>query len=154
MKCSIFALISYLIHQTCASVVQLNDTNFETYINQTPVALVAFTSSWCFPSYVLNMELEQASIDLENDTKKGFFNMDCEQEDIFLDTCWKYNVRQYPTLITFKNGKYYEKYNDGRDKSKIVHYMQSQKSKTNSLLLSPVLMLICVILSSLKFLVN
>lgn len=109
------------------NVVELDDSNFNSFIRSRPVALVEFTVTWCIHCQALKPEFSRAADTLKiEDPTITLINVDCEKGG--KQTCRKFRIPGYPTIILFKNGARYQNYVGERTATAIVTYMQSQSS--------------------------
>ncbi|MBR1529559.1 MAG: thioredoxin fold domain-containing protein [Oscillospiraceae bacterium] len=67
--------------------------------------LVDFYASWCAPCRVLAPELDQLSDDYENQLSAYSVNTDTEKH-----LAERYQIRNLPTVIVFKNAEIFRKF--------------------------------------------
>ena len=82
------------------SVLHLNETDFESKINASPVAIVDFWASWCGPCRMLAPTIEKLGEEFEGKAVVGKVDVDENQ-----NLAGKFGVMSIPTVIVFKNGK-------------------------------------------------
>lgn len=127
MKQSTIFVGFLLISSAFASnVVKLNDSNFSEFIENTSVALVAFTTTWCGHSIKFQPEFSEAADELKiEEPTMTLINVDCDKSG---HVCQKFGIRTVPTVFLFKNGTLDQKYEGNRTASAIVTYLQSHSS--------------------------
>ncbi len=101
--------IGYLVFQTkkiknlpdvtSDRIVKLTAQNFAQQ-TQKGIVLVDFWAAWCMPCKMLSPILNEVAEEIDGKAKIGKLNID-EQQAI----ASKFNVRNIPTIILFKNGK-------------------------------------------------
>lgn len=79
--------------------INVNEENFETTISTDKLAIVEFSADWCMPCKALKPVLTKLS---EEDTDVIIGTLDVDDNP---DISIKYNIRNVPTTIFFKNGK-------------------------------------------------
>lgn len=151
MKQVTIVVVLLLVSQTFASnVVQLDDSNFDEFISDTSVALVAFTTTWCYHSQQFQPIFEQAADILKiEDPTKTLINVDCDKGE---ETCEKYDIKGLPSIKLFKNGNYDEEYPGNRNATEIVSYMKSQSVPIISLMTIFIIILFCIVCVALVYL--
>lgn len=115
------------------SVLTLTESNFDETVNNAEISLVKFYAPWCGHCKHLAPEFEKAAQQLAtNDPPVVLAKVDCTEEKSLGD---RFEVRGYPTLYVFRNGKKSE-YKGPRDAAGIVAYMQKQAAPILSTLRS------------------
>jgi len=79
--------------------INVNDSNFDATIGGGKLTLVEFSADWCQPCKALKPVLTKISEE-ENEVIIGTLDVD-DNPDISI----KYNIRNVPTTIFFKDGK-------------------------------------------------
>ena len=79
-------------------IITLTEQNF-TYQIKNKVILVDFWASWCAPCRMMAPILNEVASELKDDLYVGKINIEEHQS-----LAQKFNVRNIPTLILFKNG--------------------------------------------------
>lgn len=110
-------------------VIELTDSDFigQTLINyQDKIVLIKFYTTWCgyctksIPAY------EKLAFILKDDPNFVIAQIDCDKYKDTIDTMNKFNygfqIKGYPTIIIYKYGKMYKKYEDERD---VLHYLKA-----------------------------
>lgn len=118
-------LLTITSHTIATSVVELDDSNFDKFIQNTSDALVMFSVSWssyCVRFCFYNFELAAKFLEIEDPTKK-LINVDCKTGE---RTCKKFKIEEYPTMILFKNGAIDQKYTGSHTTNEIVSFMKAQ----------------------------
>lgn len=80
------------------NILVLNNKNFKTATKK-GVFLVDFWAAWCGPCKIIAPTLNEIA-DTQNDFRVGKVNVDHNQQ-----LAQKYNVRNIPTLLIFRDGK-------------------------------------------------
>jgi len=120
MKCA--TLITALFAAALASEVKvLTEDNFDETIKSNANVLVEFYAPWCGHCKKLAPEYDAASLKLKGEDVV-LAKVDATEEG---EVAEKYEVRGYPTLIWFKNGKSKE-YDGGRSTDTIVSWVMKK----------------------------
>ncbi|GBC08909.1 hypothetical protein RclHR1_08490003 [Rhizophagus clarus] len=104
-----------------SDVISLTKDTFKTVVEPEKLILVEFFAPWCGHCKALAPEYEEAATTLKAENIK-LANVDCTAET---ELCAEHEVKGYPTLKVFKDGKASE-YNGGRKANLIVNYMKKQ----------------------------
>ena len=83
---------------------QLNNSNFESTINNNEVVLVDFYADWCGPCKALHPTLESLAQDFDGKAVISKINVDTNPE-----LAQKFQVRSIPALFFFQNGELIER---------------------------------------------
>ena len=97
------------------SVLHLNETDFESKINASPVAIVDFWASWCGPCRMLAPTIEKLGEEFEGKAVVGKVDVDENQ-----NLAGKFGVMSIPTLIVMKDGKVVNQTAGARPKPQIL----------------------------------
>lgn len=81
------------------SVVEVNETNFESEVLRNKKVLVDFNADWCGPCQMLRPVVEEVAN--ENDNVK-IVSINVDNNDVLSE---KLNVSSIPCLVLFENGK-------------------------------------------------
>ena len=84
------------------AILHLNQDNFDTTVNGAETALVDFWAPWCGPCKMLGPVFEEAEKEVNGKAVLAKVNVD-EQQDLAV----RFGVTSIPTLILFKNGKFW-----------------------------------------------
>lgn len=82
------------------SIIHAKTNNFDSLLQNNPVALVDFFATWCGPCKMVAPFMEQLSTEFEG--KAAVIKIDIDEE---LELATKYGIESIPTVILFKNGK-------------------------------------------------
>ena len=93
---------------------QLNNSNFQSTINNNDVVLVDFFADWCGPCQALHPTLESLATDFEGKAVISKINVDKNPE-----LSREFGVRSIPALFYFQNGKLVGQQNGLQSKSAI-----------------------------------
>ena len=86
-----------------SNVIELNSNNFDNIIKQYDSILIKFYAPWCGHCKKLEPEFKKAALILkESQSNSVLGSLDCTENK---DICNKYDIKGYPTLLYFKNGK-------------------------------------------------
>lgn len=81
------------------SVIEVNETNFESEVLRNKKVLVDFNADWCGPCQMLRPVVEEVAN--ENDNVK-IVSINVDNNDVLSE---KFNVFSIPCLVLFENGK-------------------------------------------------
>lgn len=84
------------------SIIHLNNENFDSEIKNNNLIIVDFWATWCSPCRMLAPVLEEAS-----DMGYVVGKVDVDECDELAN---KFNIRNIPTLLIFKNGEIVNKH--------------------------------------------
>lgn len=97
------------------SVIQINESNFDNFINSSETAIIDFYADWCGPCKMMSPIIETIAEELEGQVKVGKVNTDENME-----LAEKYEIMSIPTIIIFKNGQVKETFLGVTSKSQIL----------------------------------
>lgn len=89
--------------QSSTNIIHLTDKNFGN-ITRNGITLVDFWAEWCTPCKMLVPVMNDIADELKGKVKVGKLNVDASRQ-----TAAKFNIRNIPTVIVFKNGKEYKR---------------------------------------------
>ena len=81
------------------SVIEVNETNFESEVLNNKKVLADFNADWCGPCQMLRPVVEEVAN--ENDNVK-IVSINVDNNDVLSE---KFNVSSIPCLVLFENGK-------------------------------------------------
>jgi thioredoxin 1 len=99
----------------------LTAQNFQNQI-KSGLTLVDFWAEWCMPCKMMVPVLNGVAEEVKGDTAIGKINIEQHQA-----VAAKYNVRNIPTLILFKNGKEHKRYVGVKTKDFLVNQINQYK---------------------------
>jgi thioredoxin 1 len=82
-----------------ANILTLTDKNFQ-HQTKDKIVLVDFWAGWCAPCRMMAPVLNEVAAELNGNSRVGKVNIEQYQS-----LAQKFNVRNIPTMILFKNGK-------------------------------------------------
>ena len=98
----------------------LTDANFNDFIAEGKSSLLEFYAPWCGHCKKLAPVLDSTAVELD---KRGVIaKMDCT---VNTETCKKYDIKGYPTLKWFSNGKAID-YSKGRSQKDLLNFILDQ----------------------------
>jgi thioredoxin 1 len=103
------------------NILTLTDKNFQ-YQTKNKVVLVDFWAAWCVPCRMMAPVLNNVSSELTGNTFVGKVNIEQYQS-----LAQKYQVRNIPTLILFKNGIEVNRYVGIKNKEFILQQINNIK---------------------------
>ncbi|KND62628.1 thioredoxin [Candidatus Phytoplasma phoenicium] len=93
-------------------------TDYQAIINQKKIVLVDFYATWCEPCRKLEPILE----DIEQNNKEVFFcKLDIDKYD---DLVTQYQVKSFPTLILYYNGKEIKRHLGFCSKKELLNFLK------------------------------
>lgn len=101
--------------------IELNDANFDQFVNSDKPVLVDFWAEWCGPCKMIGPVVEELAGDYEGKAVIGKLNVD-ENPTVTA----KFGVRSIPTLLVFKNGQVVDKQVGAVPKSVLSQKIQAQ----------------------------
>ena len=99
---------------------EIKDRNFEELLASGKPLVVDFWATWCGPCKMLLPIVEQISTEVAATAKVGKVNVDDAQE-----LARRYNVRNIPTLIFFKNGEEVDRITGMTSKDNILNRLRA-----------------------------
>uniref|UniRef100_A0A0G4GES3 Protein disulfide-isomerase n=1 Tax=Chromera velia CCMP2878 TaxID=1169474 RepID=A0A0G4GES3_9ALVE len=102
------------------AVVTLTEGTFDEFVTSNPMSLIEFYAPWCGHCKRLAPEYEKAAQKL-----KGTFPLAKVDATVERSLADKFQIRGYPTIKFFKNGKDFE-YDGGRTESTIVDWIEKK----------------------------
>lgn len=101
--------------------IELNDANFDQFVNSDKPVLVDFWAEWCGPCKMIGPVVEELAGDYEGKAVIGKLNVD-ENPTVTA----KFGLRSIPTLLVFKNGQVVDKQVGAVPKSVLSQKIQAQ----------------------------
>ncbi|XP_067631255.1 protein disulfide-isomerase A3 [Eurosta solidaginis] len=106
-------------------VLELNDDNFNTVLQEHETTLVMFYAPWCGHCKRLKPEYAKAAeIMKDDDPPIALAKVDCTEAG--KEMCSKFSVSGYPTLKIFRRDSVSQDYSGPREANGIVKYMRAQ----------------------------
>ncbi len=101
--------------------IQITESNFEAEVlNSSVPVMLDFWATWCGPCKMLLPIVEQISTEVAATAKVGKVNVDDAQE-----LARRYNVRNIPTLIFYKNGEEVDRITGMTSKDNILNRLRA-----------------------------
>lgn len=113
------ALFAATFHASAEEVLTLTKKTFDQHLKDNKHTLVEFYAPWCGHCKKLTPEYEKAAVELKG--KVALAKVDATEEK---EISSKYNVKGFPTLVWFEDGKETE-YDGGRTADTIVEWVKS-----------------------------
>lgn len=101
--------------------IEINDSNFEQFVNSDKPVLVDFWAEWCGPCKMIGPVVEELAGEYEGKAIIGKLNVD---ENPTMTA--KFGVRSIPTLLVFKNGQVVDKQVGAVPKSVLAQKLTAQ----------------------------
>lgn len=101
--------------------IEINDSNFEQFVNSDKPVLVDFWAEWCGPCKMIGPVVEELAGEYEGKAVIGKLNVD-ENPNMTA----KFGVRSIPTLLVFKNGQVVDKQVGAVPKSVLAQKLTAQ----------------------------
>ncbi len=86
------------------NIVHLSDSNFDEFIQKSPVVVVDFWAEWCMPCRMIAPIIEDLAKEYAGKVLFGKLNVDENPE-----TAERFQVFSIPTLVIIKNGREIER---------------------------------------------
>ncbi len=103
------------------AVVEATDKNFEELIASEKPVLVDFWAEWCGPCRMVAPVVEELAADYEGKATVAKLNVDGNPE-----VSKKYDIRNIPTLMFFKNGQVVDKIIGATTKNILAKKLEAQ----------------------------
>jgi len=101
---------------------EINDSNFESSINQYDNLLIDFHAKWCGPCKMISPILDQISSEEHGKTKIA--KVDIDEAPFFTQLM---RVRNVPSIFYFKNGKAVSKFSTHPSKNNIINFIKNNE---------------------------
>eukprot|EP01112_Ceratiomyxa_fruticulosa_P001598 TRINITY_DN1177_c0_g1_i1.p1 TRINITY_DN1177_c0_g1~~TRINITY_DN1177_c0_g1_i1.p1 ORF type:complete len:661 (+),score=171.85 TRINITY_DN1177_c0_g1_i1:78-2060(+) len=102
---------------------KLTTQNFNDFISSNSPVLVMFFAPWCGHCKSLKPEYAAAAETVKKDKRGYLAAVDCTKDG---DICGQFEVKSYPTVKYFKDGKEYADFGGQRTKEGLVEFMKSE----------------------------
>ena len=111
-------------HAGSSDVVDLTSDNFNNLVLQDGMGwMVIFYAPWCGHCKSALPEWNEAAATMKKEKRIRFGRINCDDHK---SACADYNVKGYPTIKWFANGKD-EDYQGGRDKASFINFVEGKK---------------------------
>lgn len=128
MTSTMFALaFALLVAQLCLGedfkhehVKVLTDSNFKEQIDGQQITFIKFYAPWCGHCKKLAPTWAELGEEFSDDNEVVIAQMDCTANK---DSCGKHDVKSYPTLMAFHNGKMMKQYKGPRDSDSLIDWV-------------------------------
>lgn len=105
----------------------LTDKSFDEFVNSKPKVLVMFYAPWCGHCKTMKPAYSEAATDMKKFLPGTYLAaVDATQQKALAQ---RFELKGFPTLKYFENGKFKSDYNGGRTKDAIVSFMRDGPSK-------------------------
>ncbi|MEM5871988.1 MAG: thioredoxin [Candidatus Aenigmatarchaeota archaeon] len=84
---------------------QLNDENFNEFVQNNKLVLIDFYADWCGPCKALSPIIEELEKEMKGKVAFGKINVESSEK-----TSSKYGIMAVPTMIVFKGGKLVDRF--------------------------------------------
>lgn len=99
----------------------LSDKNFQNQI-KTGIFLVDFWAAWCIPCKMMAPVLNDVAEELEGNARVGKLDVETNRA-----SAAKYNIRNIPTMILYKNGKEVDRFVGAKSKDYLLKQIKNVK---------------------------